>query len=196
VKLKYLEHYNEAVKQQVVSLIKTEKLPDFLRQKYPTPHTYKTDKALYTYTLEIKNAYLKKSQPLSKVLYDGKIHVINNALGMHTFASRVQGSKLKSKNEIRVASMFKNVPKELKGDYETIEACLTEIKTYISARFKTGDYLLVQGDYGATFNMVQFAKEIGLVPVYATSKRDVKEVVDGEYVTTIREFKHVRFRKY
>jgi len=31
-------------------------------------------------------------------------------LGMHTFASRVQGNKLKSKNEIRVASMFKNTP--------------------------------------------------------------------------------------
>ena len=31
---------------------------------------------------------------------------------MHAFVSRVQGSKLKSKNEIRVASLFKNVPKK------------------------------------------------------------------------------------
>ena len=108
--LKYLEHYNETVKSQVITLIQNEKLSDFLLQKYPKPHTYKTDKTLYQYTLEIKNSYLKKSQPLSKVIYDGKIHVINNALGMHTFASRVQGSKLKSKNEIRVASMFKNTP--------------------------------------------------------------------------------------
>jgi len=91
-------------------LIRDEKLPAFLLQKYPNTHNYKTDKNLYDYTLEIKNSYLKKSQPLSKVLFDGKIHVINNALGMHTFASRVQGSKLKSKNEIRVASMFKNAP--------------------------------------------------------------------------------------
>jgi len=110
VTLKYLEHYNETVKSQVITLIQNEKLSDFLLQKYPKPHTYKTDKTLYQYTLEIKNSYLKKSQPLSKVIYDGKIHVINNALGMHTFASRVQGSKLKSKNEIRVASMFKNTP--------------------------------------------------------------------------------------
>jgi len=110
VKLKYLEHYNETLKAQVITLIQSEKLSDFLLQKYPQPHTYKTDKTLYAYTLEIKNSYLKKSQPLSKVIYDGKIHVINNALGMHTFASRVQGSKLKSKNEIRVASMFKNTP--------------------------------------------------------------------------------------
>lgn len=91
-------------------MIRTEKLPDLLLQKYPTAHNYKTDKNLYDYTLAIKNSYLKKSQPVNKVIYDGKIHVINNALGMHTFASRVQGSKLKNKNEIRIASLFKNVP--------------------------------------------------------------------------------------
>ncbi len=110
MQLKYLEHYNQTIKEQVVTLIRTEKLPDLLLQKYPTAHNYKTDKNLYDYTLAIKNSYLKKSQPVNKVIYDGKIHVINNALGMHTFASRVQGSKLKNKNEIRIASLFKNVP--------------------------------------------------------------------------------------
>jgi predicted metal-dependent hydrolase len=108
--LKYLAQYSETTREQVAALIKTEKLPHFLKQKYPVAHNHKTDKALYDYTLDIKSSYLKKTQPISKVIYDGKIHVINNALGMHTFASRVQGSKLKSKNEIRVASMFKDVP--------------------------------------------------------------------------------------
>ncbi|MDA3945433.1 MAG: M48 family metallopeptidase [Helicobacteraceae bacterium] len=110
MQLKYLEHYNQTLKAQVVELIKAERLPAFILQKYPAVHNYKTDKNIYDYTIEIKNSYLKKSQPLSKVIYDGKIHVINNALGMHTFASRVQGANLKSKNEIRVASMFRNVP--------------------------------------------------------------------------------------
>ena len=110
MRLTYLDHYSEPVKEQVTSLIISMKLPSFLLKKYPDVHSYKTDKNLYNYTLELKNSYLKKSAPLSKVIYDGKIHVINNALGMHTFASRVQGNKLKSKNEIRVASMFKNTP--------------------------------------------------------------------------------------
>jgi predicted metal-dependent hydrolase len=110
--LKYLDHYNETIKSQIVTLITTEQLPGFILQKYPAAHNYKTDKSLYDYTLELKNSRLKMTQPLSKVIFDGKIHVINNALGMHTFASRVQGSKLKSKNEIRVASMFKSVPEE------------------------------------------------------------------------------------
>jgi hypothetical protein len=85
---------------------------------------------------------------------------------------------------------------KIPAEYETIDECLTSIKLFISNHFQTGDFLLVQGDYGATFNMVQFAKENGLIPVYATSKRYVKEVVDGEYVTTIREFKHIRFREF
>jgi predicted metal-dependent hydrolase len=46
------------------------------------------------------------------VVYDGKINVIKNALGTHTFISRVQGGKLKAKNEIRVASIFKNMPED------------------------------------------------------------------------------------
>jgi predicted metal-dependent hydrolase len=33
-------------------------------------------------------------------------------LGTHTFIARVQGGKLKSKHEIRIASVFKNAPLE------------------------------------------------------------------------------------
>ena len=110
--LKYLTHYNEATKLQVKALIAHGKLEEHLLYKYKNSHTIKTDKALFDYVSGVKNEYMKKSAPLSKVHYDGKIHVIDNALGMHSYISRVQGSKLKSKNEIRVASMFKTVPEE------------------------------------------------------------------------------------
>jgi predicted metal-dependent hydrolase len=50
---------------------------------------------------------------LSKVIFDGKIHVINNALGLHSYAPRVQGNKIKMKNELRVSSVFKKAPIEL-----------------------------------------------------------------------------------
>ena len=33
-------------------------------------------------------------------------------MGLHSFVSRVQGGKLKSKNEIRISTLFKNVPLE------------------------------------------------------------------------------------
>jgi len=112
MKLKYLNHYPISVKTQVLELIKQDKLSTHLLNKYKNTHTFKNDKSLFSYTNDLKNSYMKKVAPLSKVIYDGKINVINNALGTHTFVSRVQGGKLKAKNEIRIASMFKNVPEE------------------------------------------------------------------------------------
>jgi predicted metal-dependent hydrolase len=109
--LKYIQHYPQEIQDQIQDLIDKDKLGDYLRRKYPKKHEIKTDKALYSYVMDFKNEYFKKSQ-VSKVMYDGKINVISNALGMHTIISRVQGSKLKSKNEIRVASMFKNAPEK------------------------------------------------------------------------------------
>ena len=110
--LKYINHYSEATKKQVLELIKQDKLALHLKNRYPNPHLIKTDKALFTYVNELKNSHMKNAPTLSKVLYDGKINVIHNALGTHHFISRVQGSKLKSKNEIRIASMFKSIPME------------------------------------------------------------------------------------
>ncbi len=110
--LKYLIGYSENVTNQVRLLISKDKLSETLLKKYPAPHSIRTDKALYAYTVDMKNALLKQSQPLSKVIYDDKIKDLHHALGLHTFISRVQGGKHKAKNEIRVASLFKNVPLE------------------------------------------------------------------------------------
>jgi len=110
--LKYLIGYSENVTDQVRLLISKDKLGETLLKKYPVTHTIRTDKALYAYTVDMKNALLKQSQPLSKVIYDDKIKDLHHALGLHTFISRIQGCKHKAKNEIRVASLFKNVPLE------------------------------------------------------------------------------------
>ena len=110
--LKYLNHYPKDIISQIQKLIDDKKLDKYLLNKYKTSHDYKNDKALYSYAMDFKNSYLKKSLPLSKVIYDGKINVINDALGLHTIISRVQGGKLKSKNEIRIGTLFKNVPEE------------------------------------------------------------------------------------
>ena len=110
--LKYIKHYSKETQAQVHRLIKNGKLAEYLLEKYPSAHNIKTDKALFSYVSALKENYMKKSLPLSKAIYDGKINVIHNALGTHRFVSRVQGGKLKAKNEIRIASMFKNVPEE------------------------------------------------------------------------------------
>lgn len=107
----YLRSYPDSIQQQVRQLLQQGKLGSILQQRYPAQqHPVQTDKALYDLTLQLKQRFMKSSEPLSKVLFDPKIHVINNALGTHTQISRVQGGKLKSKNEIRVASLLKQLP--------------------------------------------------------------------------------------
>ncbi|MEI8608979.1 M48 family metallopeptidase [Enterovibrio sp. Hal110] len=108
--LRYLNGYPEHLTSQVEQLVEKGTLGAWLKQRYPHNHNITSEKALYDYVVGIKNQYLKKSSPLSKVAYDGKIHVVNNALGLHSFVSRVHGGKLKAKNEIRIASMFKDAP--------------------------------------------------------------------------------------
>jgi len=108
--LKYLAGYSDKLTGRVGQLLAENRLAGFLLDKYPTAHDIRTDRALYDYTLEIKNEFLRNSQPLSKVTYDGKINVLNNALGLHTFISRVQGGKLKAKNEIRIGAVFRQAP--------------------------------------------------------------------------------------
>lgn len=110
--LKYLTGYPATVTDQVRQLIGNDKLAGVLLKKYPLTHDIKTDKALYTYAVDMKNRYLRQSAPLSKVVYDDKIDVLHQALGLHSFVSRVQGDKLKAKNEIRIGSVFKKVPLE------------------------------------------------------------------------------------
>ena len=110
--LKYLSGYPESLKDQVQQLLAQERLGDMLLKRYSHAHGVRTDKALYDYVMALKNDFLRNAEPLSKVAFDNRLQVITHALGTHTTISRVQGNKLKSKREIRVASLFKEVPVE------------------------------------------------------------------------------------
>ncbi|SCK60833.1 hypothetical protein VAR608DRAFT_6858 [Variovorax sp. HW608] len=110
--MKYLAAYPAALRAQVEQVIAQGRLANLLRGRYGDAHDIRTDRALYDYVSELKGEFLRNAEPLSKVAFDSKLHVIRNALGTHTTVSRVQGSRLKSKHEIRVASLFKEVPPE------------------------------------------------------------------------------------
>lgn len=110
--LKYLSAYSDQTRQQVSQLISQNKLAEVLLKRYHCAHEVRTDKALYLYVQDLKDEFLRNADPVNKVMFDSKIHVIQHALGLHTAISRVQGNKLKAKHEIRVASIFKEVPLE------------------------------------------------------------------------------------
>lgn len=106
----YLSGYSPEVQQQALALLDSNQSGTWLQNKYPRLHDLASEKALYDFAQDIKNQYMRSSPPISKVVYDDKIHIINNALGLHTYVSRVQGAKLKKKNEIRISSLFRKVP--------------------------------------------------------------------------------------
>jgi UTP pyrophosphatase len=108
--LKYLAGYPEHLQMQVRDLILQDRLGGILRDKYGETHTVRNDKQLYEYTLQIKDRFLRKAEPLNKVVYDNKLQVVKHALGTHTTVSRVQGSRLKASREIRIATVFRDAP--------------------------------------------------------------------------------------
>ena len=109
---KYLAGYPPSLVKQVHQLIEQDQLAMLLLQKYPAAHGIRTDKALYDYVSEIKNTYLRNVGQVSKVMFDSRLQVLQHALGTHTSISRVQGAKLQAKREIRIASIFKEMPIE------------------------------------------------------------------------------------
>jgi predicted metal-dependent hydrolase len=140
--LKYLSHYSNSIQQQVMKLVEEDKLQSYLLTQYPTPHEITTDKSLRQYTLALKQQFLKKSAPLSQVKYDDKIHIVNNALGLHTYVSRVQGNKLKSKNELRIGSLFKKAPEALLNMIVVHELAHLKEKDHNKAFYKLCEHML------------------------------------------------------
>ncbi|MBF6630175.1 MAG: M48 family metallopeptidase [Comamonas sp.] len=109
--LPYLQAYPLHLQAQVLALLqKPNGVSNWLLERYAQPHHVRSDKALYAYVGELKSEHLRKAGGLHSVAYDNKIHVVRNALGLHTRRSVVQGGRLNAKHEIRIASMFKFVP--------------------------------------------------------------------------------------
>lgn len=108
--LKYLASYDPQLIEQVRELIRCDRLGPWLRERYSQTHAVRNDRALYDYTVAIKDRFMRKAGPLDKVLFDNRLQVVRHALGTHTSVSRVQGGRLKASREIRVAGVFREAP--------------------------------------------------------------------------------------
>ncbi|MBB5022254.1 CRISPR-associated protein Csx20 [Desulfurispira natronophila] len=89
--------------------------------------------------------------------------------------------------------LWSNLPPEP----DEIHPLLQPIKQWVARHAVSGDIALVTGDFGATWNMVNFCHSLGIIAVYATSRRMVIEE-RGAQGTTIKRsiFDHVRFRTF
>lgn len=73
----------------------------------------------------------------------------------------------------------------------------TALHDWLIANSLPGDFVLIQGDFGATYLLVRFAMELGIIPIYSTTRRQAEELhnKNGD-VDLIHRFRHVKFRRY
>lgn len=106
----YLAGYPAHLVRQVQQHISDGTLGQILLRRYSQGHAVRNDRSLHEYVSALKNRYLRTAPPLAKITYDNHLHIIRNALGTHTTIARIQGSRLKTKREIRIASLFRDMP--------------------------------------------------------------------------------------
>jgi len=93
---------------------------------------------------------------------------------------------------LELQKLWSNVPSEL----DDVSLYLEPLKHYLKEQSSAEDMVLIQGDFGATYYMVNAVKSLGLKAVHATTKRDVVEKTIDDKVVKTSVFKHVRFRVY
>lgn len=88
--------------------------------------------------------------------------------------------------------LFSNVP----ADLEDLGGYVRPFVDYLLGHSRSGEYILLQGEFGLVYRLIETSRAIGLVPVYATTKRTVVEEIKDGQVVKVSRFEHVRFRKY
>ena len=106
----YLAGYPPHVLARVRELVEQDRLGALLAGRYGQSHAVRSDGQLREYVQALKDRHLRKSVPLGKVVYDGKLQSVQRALGTHTAISRVQGDRLRASREIRIATVFRDAP--------------------------------------------------------------------------------------
>jgi len=120
------------------------------------------------------------------------------------FSHKLSEKQIQDAEQNYEVNKFIYLPNELQKiwsnispNISSIKELLPEIKIFTQNNTKKYDVVLIQGDFGAVYEMVYFCKSLGLVCVYATTKRKTTEYINkkGEAVKK-SIFEHRRFREY
>ena len=120
------------------------------------------------------------------------------------FSHRLTDQQVKDAEESLGIMEFICLPGDLQAQWSNInpygdlpEELFSQLKHWFIENAESGDYALIQGDFGATYITVNMTFKLGLIPVYATTERVSKEIANqnGE-IERKQIFKHVCYRKY
>ena len=80
---------------------------------------------------------------------------------------------------------------------EYIDDKLKGIIKWIDKNANKNDYVLIQGDFGATYQLVEYCKAKGLRPIYSTTEREAVETREENNSLMLgHRVSHVRYREY
>lgn len=85
---------------------------------------------------------------------------------------------------------------DIPSDLVILNKYLLPIKTFLKENSEFGDVVIIQGDFGAVYQMVNFAKGLGLKVVYSTTKRVIEEFIEDDKTIKKSVFEHIGFREY
>lgn len=106
----YLIGYSPKTIEMITLIVDKGELNSFILKSYGEAHQIRSEKALYDFTMDIKRRHLRKGPPLRKVLWDDRIELASKALGLQTVRYSKSRLSTQSRNEIRIASLFKDAP--------------------------------------------------------------------------------------
>ena len=120
------------------------------------------------------------------------------------FSHRLTDSQKKDANTTLGVTEFISMPAELQqkwsnvpAEIESITDYLYDIRLWLMDVVSDNDYILIQGDFGATYYFVNWAFNNKLIPVYSTTKRIHQETILSDGSIEIRKtFEHKMFRQY
>ena len=109
--LSALSGYPPELLRQVESLLsQPDGLSSRLLDRYPHAHGLRSDRQLYDFVEQFRARHLRSAGRIAKVVYDSKVQLAYQALGLHVRSTKVHGAQLKARHDIRIAALFRDAP--------------------------------------------------------------------------------------
>ncbi|HPG36701.1 MAG TPA: CRISPR-associated protein Csx20 [bacterium] len=120
------------------------------------------------------------------------------------FSHTLTPEQVKDANEVLGVEKIVSLPLSLQQMWSDINPVgelntkpLEEILLWLKEHASKGDFVLIQGEFGATHYLIEHCFNVGIIPIYATSKRIYEEIRNGDGTVERKHiFKHVNFRRY
>jgi len=89
--------------------------------------------------------------------------------------------------------LWSNIPPKGMLDNQLLE----KFVTWLSRNAKKGDFILIQGEFGMTFALVDWCLKNNFIPIYSTTERVfTQEKTYDNKIMNKHIYKHVNFRKF